>query len=388
MSIRINGQVVASQSETSNLAESPYTTNRILEIPQNIKLELNNGTLTLKAGSKVYDGTGYSWIIQSDSSRTLTSNNTYTIVVEKDSRTTHIYGLTETHSQNTQPTSRGVWINTDTGATKWSNDGTTWGDCSLTLGIFTVSNGAISSIDQIFNGFGYIGSTLYMLPGVKLLQGFGKYDDGSNRTLEQATSSVNVYTLPSTANNGLYDIYYHLTSGFTLRDHGYLYYNAETNKIDDTDYPGANRGIVLGTFSTDSNHKISACKFVDVDSVANSNLSNISSTGKSFITEQIGATSGYIDYTPGASGTTYVALETGWVTAYGANGTTASGTENYIQIILKGTSYSQIIPTYLPLNTTATLFVTKGQQFQVNYRIGAGSGTLGQLRLYKAKGAV
>ena len=36
------------------LDNSPYTTNRILEIPQDIKLELNNGKLTLKAGSKVY----------------------------------------------------------------------------------------------------------------------------------------------------------------------------------------------------------------------------------------------------------------------------------------------------------------------------------------------
>ena len=36
-----------------------YTTNRILEIPQDIKLELNNGTLTLKAGSKVYVPNGF-----------------------------------------------------------------------------------------------------------------------------------------------------------------------------------------------------------------------------------------------------------------------------------------------------------------------------------------
>ena len=35
------------------LTNSPYTTNRILEIPQDIQMELDNGTLTLKAGSKV-----------------------------------------------------------------------------------------------------------------------------------------------------------------------------------------------------------------------------------------------------------------------------------------------------------------------------------------------
>ena len=42
-----------------DLANSPYTTSRILEIPQDIKLELNNGTLTLKAGSKVYVPNGF-----------------------------------------------------------------------------------------------------------------------------------------------------------------------------------------------------------------------------------------------------------------------------------------------------------------------------------------
>ena len=38
------------KNQISNLLN--YTTNRILEIPQDIKLELNDGTLTLKAGSK------------------------------------------------------------------------------------------------------------------------------------------------------------------------------------------------------------------------------------------------------------------------------------------------------------------------------------------------
>ena len=45
------------ESLQSNLLN--YTTNRILEIPQDIKLELNNGTLTLKAGSKLYRPNGF-----------------------------------------------------------------------------------------------------------------------------------------------------------------------------------------------------------------------------------------------------------------------------------------------------------------------------------------
>jgi hypothetical protein len=42
-------------SQGQNIANwSTNVTNCITEIPQDIKLELNNGTLTLKAGSKVY----------------------------------------------------------------------------------------------------------------------------------------------------------------------------------------------------------------------------------------------------------------------------------------------------------------------------------------------
>ena len=36
-----------------------YTTNRILEIPQDIKAELNNGVITIKAGTKVYIPNGF-----------------------------------------------------------------------------------------------------------------------------------------------------------------------------------------------------------------------------------------------------------------------------------------------------------------------------------------
>ena len=45
------------ESLQSNLLN--YTTNRILEIPQNIKLELNNGSLVRKAGSKFYIPNGF-----------------------------------------------------------------------------------------------------------------------------------------------------------------------------------------------------------------------------------------------------------------------------------------------------------------------------------------
>ena len=67
--IMLNGvQMPLMNDETSgmmlsNNGSKPYwtygqITNCLTKIPQDIKLELNNGTITLKAGSKVYNGNG------------------------------------------------------------------------------------------------------------------------------------------------------------------------------------------------------------------------------------------------------------------------------------------------------------------------------------------
>ena len=322
---------------TTDLSNSPYTTNRILEIPQDIKLELNNGTLTLKAGSKVYDGTGYSWIIQADASRTLTSNGSYTIVVQKDSNTTHIYGLTETHSQNTQPTSRGVWINTDTGATKWSNDGTTWSDCSLLLGNFTVSNGAISFIDQVFNGFGYIGSTMFMLPGIKVEYTIGRNPDGTY--IKQMFTSTSVMTNTISGN-----YYAYFDVGFDVaaatNQIGYfgaytncmytslnpiipstgnvIWYNPMTGQAKLVNSDGTISSGICGSFRPCRCH-VSAGK-IDWWTNNNSIVNTVNSYSRPELAGMGMPSSNYINLTLGATGATYVAPANGW---FHATGTTS-----------------------------------------------------------------
>jgi hypothetical protein len=59
MSLYLGNTPIAHSQDISgkanlNLDNSTAITNCITSIPQDIKLELNNGTLTLKAGSKVY----------------------------------------------------------------------------------------------------------------------------------------------------------------------------------------------------------------------------------------------------------------------------------------------------------------------------------------------
>ena len=260
--------------------------------------------MTLKAGSKVYDGNSNSFSITSDITKSgLTGGDVQQILLLKTDGTTLIsVGVSDTTFA----------YNSSTGYVH-SN---TYGDYYLPIALTShnTGTGAYTSIDQIFNGFGYIGSTVFALPGVVLQQADGKNADGSNKTMIQTISSVLTNTLSSsTVSNNTYNVYYHKTSAspFALRNYGKLYYNANTNLIDDTEYPSATRGIVLLTIDTDSNARITTFKMIDVDSVANSNMSNISSAGRSFISG-LGKPKRNIQLTLGASGSTYIAPANGW----------------------------------------------------------------------------
>ena len=133
-----------------------YITNCIVELPQNIAMTLSDGTLTLKAGSKCYlktDTTTPSVTIADDLTATQTTDGTYFAIYDGSTLTTV---LTTAYDYSTLP---------DT--------------YSLPFGVITVSSGAISAINNIFNGFGYIGSQVFTLPGVKGLYPNGRNTDGT-----------------------------------------------------------------------------------------------------------------------------------------------------------------------------------------------------------------
>ena len=153
-------------------------TNCITEVPQNIKLELSNGTLTLKSGSKCYlktDTTTPGVSISSDLTATQTTNGTYFAIYNGSGLTTV---LTTAYNYSTLP---------DT--------------YSYPLGIITVSGGAISSIDQVFNGVGYIGSTIFAFPGVKGLIPNGRNADGTLKNSALSISSIITTTFSDSQNN-------------------------------------------------------------------------------------------------------------------------------------------------------------------------------------------
>ena len=169
-------------------------TNCITEIPQDIKLELADGALTLKADSKVYvpNGAGVFNVITTNNDITATpsTNGTHLIgfAPEFGTITTYINAVSGT----TEPTtlSNGLtWYDTANNVIKRAWAGSWQASLfSLPVAVVTISNGAITSIDQVFNGFGYIGSTLFALPGVKGLVPNGRNSDG---TLKNTTFAVN-----------------------------------------------------------------------------------------------------------------------------------------------------------------------------------------------------
>lgn len=190
----------ATKQPISTALNYDNVSNCITEIPQDIKLELNNGTLTLKSGSKVYVPNGANTFdvvnITSDKTTTSTTNGKVIVLTSSSGGTlTANVALERCVSGSTDGllgTPFHVWYDTTNNVVNYYGaDGTTSsGTRTLPIAIANVSDRQITSIDQVFNGFGYIGSTVFALPGVKGLIPNGRNADGSLKNTEFTTQSV------------------------------------------------------------------------------------------------------------------------------------------------------------------------------------------------------
>lgn len=213
---------ISALANASNALRTTQITNCLLEVPQRIKLELNNGILTLKAGSEVIvpngfeaDGTTpkFDYVtVESDvlfdfsswgtTKRTLTFN-TVQQKLEGFERET------QTSSGSAVPAVEYgymTWYDTANNLVKYSSDsGTTWSaGGSLPLAIFS---GGDSVLDQVFNGFGYIGSTIWVDKGVKGLISNGRNEDGTLNNIEYITQNVTLKTQNVSGWNGRWTAY-------------------------------------------------------------------------------------------------------------------------------------------------------------------------------------
>lgn len=205
---------------------SSNVANCITNIPQDIKLELNNGTLKLKAGSKVYipNGPNVFDITTTQSDKVLSGG----LATGREFVYLTIGGLLLHYADNSSGSDWNATsqyqcrYNTSANMIKNTNNtGSTWEtQVSFPLAIITLNNGVVQSIDQVFNGFGYIGSTVFALPGVKGLIPDGRNADGSLKNIEFTVNNVAIRSTDQRGNDtGLFDI----AGGILCWDTGVLF---------------------------------------------------------------------------------------------------------------------------------------------------------------------
>lgn len=193
------------KTSTAGTLNESILTNCLTEIPQDIKLELSNGTLTLKAGSKVYKGDGTAVNISKDTTifGTAGSGQFFATVLASGYSGSCTNVLKSFSGSGIEPQTFSLIYDTDSKILKRYGGDVTGGDeHSFPVAIVTITNNVITSIDQVFNGFGYIDNTIFALPSIKGLIPNGFNTDGSLNSTEFTTTSVLTYSYIN-ANSGV-----------------------------------------------------------------------------------------------------------------------------------------------------------------------------------------
>ena len=234
-------------------------TNCIISVPQ-LNLTITNGNIKLKAGNKVYfpnSNTFDEYTLPSDISGSQVGSSSNIFYYLNPTKTAMLSAsLYSIYSGSTPPdgTTYAVWYDTANnriGVRATGSSTFTFG-CSLPVCICTIADGAVTSIDQVFSGFGYIGNTIFALPNVKGLIPNGRNADGSLKNTEFETTNVLTHTVTS-GYNGYIVLNSTTLSGWNINNSGYDFEN-NINEYNGTKYDIA----IVGTFSTDSTGHITA----------------------------------------------------------------------------------------------------------------------------------
>lgn len=184
-----------------SLEDCPVTEKRsdyIMENPQNIQLLLSNGILTLKAGSKLYmpNGAGVFDEITITEDKTMVGSSTDAAIrllyydvdndrlqlfVSSDSGTTTPSGSGNVMFYNTNTNTINLYVNGVMRSQKY---------CFPIALIRADGTNIAGNIQQVFQGIGYIGSNVFVLPGVKILIPNGVNEDSSLNNIEYTVNSV------------------------------------------------------------------------------------------------------------------------------------------------------------------------------------------------------
>ena len=383
------------QTDMLNIANwSNNVTNCVTEIPQDIKLELaSDGTLTLKAGSKLYFPNGYEQdgVTKKFDTLVLTEDKsiqgTYgdTIYFESNSSNFWLRYLSDSYSGATAPSvsDEAMWYDTTNNIIKSTFDGQSWsgnGNFSFPICILIIDTNTNpnrwTKINRTFNGFGYIGSTVFALPGVKGLIPNGRNADGSLKNTEWVASQVITSTLTFGAQSYYFGVY---NNNQELAFYGKTItkYDEKNNVIIDThpDPDVIRTGwSFFGECVADSNSKIKAFTPKTV-------FHALDYSDSTYIANCAMPSDRYIDLTLGASFTSYTMPDDGYLFLYKS----ADAANQYITISNNTTDLAihQWVPAtgggcagYLP--------VKKGDSVRITYTAG---GAVVYFRFIYANGA-
>lgn len=199
-------------------------TNCILEIPQNIKVTLENNVLTLKAGSKclLYGSTYQTVSRGTNLTRVLPTSNARTLVIMPNVNLTYIGFLDLSHITSGESfpidlPSSGQYgfykvsekrlYETEDGGTTWTASNRTYPICVINIDSDGVASFAKDSNgnDMIFNGAGFIGHHAFVYPGVEALAPDGFNSDGSYKSAELTNNALRIIEMTTTTSEAGYE---------------------------------------------------------------------------------------------------------------------------------------------------------------------------------------
>lgn len=389
-SYQVAQAVVQDLLKDKNTIIDNFNSNRIVSIPQDIKLELNDGTLALKAGSKVWYPDGLnedgskkfsSVVISTDITRTVTPDTSLLFFYDNGSLEYSASSF-QCFSGDIAPTTTQTcitWYDTASNYIKASSDGGQSWSTGRSLPICIIST--VNFIDQVFNGFGYIGSTCYVLPGVTGYIPKGLNSDGTliNEIITQTKVSITTVTtswgtgsevfffngIDTYIHRALPNCFYQATQPI-VKDIDNYWFNTETGKFYETKNSGTSwsefKAIPAFTITFD-NGTITSLKSCGVYNFVNSNATNLSNYGRQIISGLGKPSNKYIDLTVGASGTTYRAPANGYIYCNGH----ANASPAYISIDIPNSQYCGINGVAGYDLTTNQIALKLGDRFTLRY---------------------
>lgn len=345
-------------------------TNCITEIPQDIKLEINNGTITLKAGSKVYNGNGVLKTTTTDISSINANYDGQVLIALSKDFDVLLTGFVPGETVSELPTSTAsfkIYYNTtDKKCYLDTTDG--WQECSLPIALGTSTVSSWVSIDQVFNGFGFVGSTIFALTGVKGLSPNGNDSlTGIKKNNIISIENILTYTCPNITANVILDLYANKiainSQAFDKPTTDLIFFD-EINNYNYTGL-GISNDIWVGSA------RIENGKIVLFN--PKHPISLIDKNDSSWVAQQAMPSKKYINLELGISGTVYTAVANGYIqlvkqataanqylVAYDTNLPSTTVDENTIAIKWSTSGVNDVL--YFP--------VRKGQQFIIGYTFG------------------